>query len=81
MRAGDIIKRFPCNSDDAPQDTFDALRTKQIDTFTIRAINAETQMVSLVTTHEGNGHFASAVMVGRLFISPADLLMQKVWWV
>ena len=81
LRAGGTIKRFPNNSDDALQDTFDALRKKDIDTFTIRSINAETNMLSLVTTHEANDHFASTVMVGRLFISQADLVGQKVWWV
>jgi hypothetical protein len=81
LNVGGTIKRFPTNSDDKQEEVFDEKRIKSIDTFTIRDINPQTQMFSLVTTHDPFSTFASSVNVGRLFIKTHDLISENVWWV
>jgi hypothetical protein len=81
LREGDIVKRFPSNCDDLPQDAFDEQRTRNIDTYTIRSINLKNDMVGLVSTTVTDQMFAAPGRIGRLFIKSQDLIAENVWWV
>ena len=81
LREGDIIKRFPSNCDNVPQDTFDELRPKHIDSFVIKNINPTNAMFSLVTEDIEKRAFVASAGISRLFIRSGDFLTEKVWWV
>lgn len=78
LREGDIIKRFPANTTDAPMNQFDDARTKDISIYTIRLIDPKNTMFSLVGF--STKMFVSSGEVGRVFIKAADLIDQKIWW-
>jgi hypothetical protein len=80
LREGDTIKRFPSNCSDIPTDKFDERRINNIDTYTIRSINTQNEMLGLVSI-TSEQVCASPGRVGRLFIKSCDLVAEDVWWV
>jgi hypothetical protein len=81
LHKGDIIKRFPSNCDDLPQDKFDEQRIKHIDNYEIQSIDPETDMFSLVSAKLLTQMFVSPKDIGRMFINSDSLVAEKVWWV
>ncbi len=78
LRKGDIIRRFP--SDGKPANTFDETQKKQIDTYKIQSINANSGLIGLVMTGDSLVMFASPVDIERLLIQPVNLVSEQNWW-
>lgn len=81
LRVGDIVKRYPSNCSDGPQENFDAGREKHIDSYQVNLINPVNKMISLVSERIAMRMCAAPGEIGRLFIKGPALVTESVWWV
>jgi len=81
LHTGDILKRFPSDTDSTPVEIFDTARKMEIDTFEIRSINPENKMIGLVAAGASRGAFCEPGDVARLFIKSYNLVAEQRWWV
>lgn len=81
LRKGDIIKKYPASSNRAPEDLFDADRKEDINTYEVRSINPDNEIIGLVMAGDSLNLLPSPWEVGRLFIKSYNLVAEKVWWV
>ncbi len=81
LKKGDIIKRFPFNSDNGPQAIFDEMQTRHINTYEVLSIDQRKNIFSLIIANHNEIAFASPVDIDRLFIAGKDLISDDVWWI
>ena len=81
LKEGDIVVRFPSDSNEGPLNDFDETRTKNISTFEIRTKNTKTGIFLLISANVRTLLYAAPVDIGRLYIKDEDLLAEKTWWI
>lgn len=79
LKEGDLLYKFP--STGAPEANFITQRQGDIDTYMIRAINRNEDIVKLVTADGSTQMFTWPEDVERLNISRSLLITEGVWWI
>lgn len=78
LKEGDVIKKYPTQG--APKNTLDDNQIEYVETFNLRTINKQYNVLGLVMTELTRKQFPSPGDIGREFIGNSEMLKQNIWW-
>lgn len=79
LEVGRQITRFPCEG--IPKELFDETRPSEIEIYDIKSSDVDHKVIGLVLARESRIQFASPGDITKIFISPASLIKEGLWWI
>lgn len=76
---GSRIRKFP--STGLPELLFNGSNPARVEVYDITDYNKEYKMISLVLAPESRMPFSSPGDITRMYISPANLIHEDLWWI